>query len=148
MSPRADTAGAGNFQVLVMVGIAAMLHAMSAPLVIASVLAAIATFMPVDAAFAEDSMRCGSKLVTRGDGKDKVRALCGEPTSVSLHGFVRRAPRYEYGYGITRYEYFGPGWVDLPVEIWTYNFGSSKLLRKLRFVGDELESIDTDGYGY
>jgi hypothetical protein len=121
---------------------------MKATLAIASVLASVATFVSATPALAEDSMRCGSKLVSRGDGKDKVLALCGEPTSVSLHGMVRRAPRYDYGYGYNRYEYYGPGWVDLPVEIWTYNFGSSKLLRKLRFVGDELDDIDTDGYGY
>ncbi len=97
---------------------------------------------------AEDSMRCGSKLVTVSDGKDKVRALCGEPTSVSFQGVIRRAPRYEYGYGYNRYDYYGPGVIEMPVEVWTYNFGSSKLLRKLRFVGDELDDIRTDGYGY
>jgi len=99
-------------------------------------------------AHAEDSMRCGSRLVSKGDGKDKVRTLCGEPTDVSMEGIVRRAPRYEYGYGYNRYEYYGPGWVDMTVEVWTYNLGSHKLLRKLRFVGDELEEIRTDGYGY
>jgi hypothetical protein len=97
---------------------------------------------------AEDSMRCGSKLVTISDGKDKVRALCGEPSSISFQGVIRRAPRYEYGYGYSRYDYYGPGVIDMPVEVWTYNFGSSKLLRKLRFVGDELDDIRTDGYGY
>ena len=99
-------------------------------------------------ASSEDSMRCGSRLVTRGDAKHKVRTLCGEPTDVALQGYVRRAPVYEYGFGYGRYEYYGPGWVDMAVEIWTYNFGSHKLLRKLRFVGDELEKIETDGYGY
>ena len=97
---------------------------------------------------AEDSMRCGSKLITISDGKDKVRALCGEPSSISFQGVIRRAPRYEYGYGYSRYEYYGPGVIDMPVEVWTYNFGSNKLLRKLRFVGDELDDIRTDGYGY
>jgi Protein of unknown function (DUF2845) len=99
-------------------------------------------------AHAEDSMRCGSKLITVHDGKDKVRALCGEPSSVSFQGVIRRAPRYEYGYGYGRYDYYGPGVIDMPVEVWTYNFGTSKLLRKLRFVGDELDEIRTDGYGY
>jgi hypothetical protein len=93
-------------------------------------------------------MRCGSKLISHGDGKDKVRKLCGEPSDVALRGVVRRAPTYDYGYGYNRYEYYGPGFIDMPVEIWTYNFGSHKLLRKLRFVGDELEEIETDGYGY
>jgi hypothetical protein len=97
---------------------------------------------------AEDSMRCGSRLVSRGDAKDKVRTLCGEPTDVAFRGVVRRSPRYEYGYGIYGYEFYGPGWVDMPVEIWTYNLGPHKLLRKLRFIGDELDEIRTDGYGY
>ena len=115
-----------------------------------SILAATA-FLAVTLAaptLAEDSMRCGSRLVSQGDGKDKVRTLCGEPTAVSMEGVVRRAPRYEYGYGYNRYEYYGPGWVDMTVEVWTYNLGSHKLLRKLRFVGDELDQITTDGYGY
>jgi len=93
-------------------------------------------------------MRCGSRLVTQGDGKDKVRALCGEPSDVTQQGIVRRAPRYEYGFGNNRYEYYGPSFEDMVVEVWTYNFGSHKLLRKLRFVGGELDHIETAGYGY
>jgi len=99
-------------------------------------------------AAAEDTFRCGSKLISRGDGKDKVLTLCGEPTNVSVHGMVPRRPIYNYGYGVYQYDYYGPGWVDLPVEIWTYNLGPHKLLRKLRFIGDELDRVDTDGYGY
>jgi hypothetical protein len=95
---------------------------------------------------AEDSMRCGSRLVSVGDGKDKVRTLCGEPSDVAFAGTIGRR-----GYpntGQYDYSYFGPAWVEMPVEIWTYNFGSHKLLRKLRFVGDELVEISTAGYGY
>ncbi len=97
---------------------------------------------------ADDTMRCGSRLVRQGDGKDKVLTLCGEPSAVTFQGVIRRAPRSEYGFGYNRYDYYGPSFVDMPIEIWTYNFGSSKLLRKLRFVGDELEEIRTDGHGY
>jgi len=113
-----------------------------------SVVLAAALMTNAGQAKAEDSMRCGSKLISVSDGKDKVRTLCGEPTSVSFEGVIRRAPRYQYGYGLNRYEYSGPGVVEMPVELWTYNFGTSKLLRKLRFVGDALEEIRTDGYGY
>jgi len=105
--------------------------------------ALLATAAP--ATRAEDTMRCGNRLVTTGDGKDKVRALCGEPTSVSFAG-VQSAPRNYYG--PYDYSYFGFGWIEVPVEIWTYNLGPHKLLRKLRFVGDELDYISTDGYGY
>ena len=112
-------------------------------------LAALTLVLPVTAA-ADDNMRCGSRLVSIGDGKDKVRALCGEPSDVAFVGTIGRrsaipaATRYgDYDYG-----YYGPAWVELPVEVWTYNFGSHKLLRKLRFVGDDLVEIRTDGYGY
>jgi hypothetical protein len=113
--------------------------------VLAGVLLAAAT----PSARADDTMRCGTRLVSSGDGKDKVRALCGEPTSVSFVG-VQSAPDYYYRRyrGPYDYSYIGPAWAEVPVEVWTYNFGSSKLLRKLRFVGDELNEIRTDGYGY
>ena len=108
--------------------------------VLATALAAMAP------AKADDTMRCGSKIIRTGDGKDKVKALCGEPSDVSFAGTIGRR-----GYpntGQYDYSYFGPAWVEMPVEIWTYNFGSHKLLRKLRFVGDELVEISTAGYGY
>jgi len=98
------------------------------------------------AAFADDSLRCGSRLVSTGDGKDKVRTLCGEPTSVSFAGMIRQGGYYTYG--PYDYSYFGPGWVEVPVEWWTYNLGANKLLRRLRFIGDELVEIRTEGYGY
>jgi len=99
-------------------------------------------------AAAEDAMRCGSRLITEGDAKDKVRTLCGEPTDIAFRGVVRRSPSYRYGSWPYEHDYRGPGWEEMPVEIWTYNLGSHKLLRKLRFVGDRLEEIETDGYGY
>jgi hypothetical protein len=108
------------------------------------ILAALACSVLPGFAAAEDAMRCGSRLVHTGDGKDKVRALCGEPTDVAFAGVVRGIRPYDP----YEYSYYGPSWMDLPVEIWTYNLGSSKLLRKLRFVGDELVDIRTDGYGY
>jgi len=113
---------------------------------LASVALAAAALVTSGAMASEDTLRCGNKLARTGDGKDKVRAICGEPTSVSFEGILR-GPRYVYGpYGYG--SYFGPSWVEVPVEIWTYNLGSNKLLRKLRFVGDSLEVIWTDGYGY
>jgi hypothetical protein len=97
------------------------------------------------AALAEDSMRCGTRLVYQGDFKGKVRALCGEPTDISV---VSVAHGPGYWRSPWDYSYFSPAWLDVPVEVWTYNFGSSRLLRHLRFVGDELVDIRTSGYGY
>jgi hypothetical protein len=106
----------------------------------------LACALPMTSASAEDSVRCGTRLVSVGDGKDKVRSICGEPSDVSFVGSIGR--RAFPNYSPYDYSYFGPAWVELPVEIWTYNFGSTKLLRKMRFVGDELVEIRTHGYGY
>jgi uncharacterized protein YvpB len=38
--------------------------------------------------------------------------------------------------------------VEVRVEIWTYNFGPHKLMRRLRFDDGELVEIETLGYGY
>ncbi len=117
-----------------------------------AILACAAVFVPCASTLADDNMRCGTRLVSIGDGKDKVRTLCGAPSDVAFVGTVgrRSIPTYPGStrYGDYDYGFYGPAWVELPVEMWTYNFGSSKLLRKLRFVGDELVEIRTDGYGY
>jgi hypothetical protein len=103
------------------------------------------TVWPPAIASAEDSMRCGTRLVSEGDPKGKVRALCGEPTDVYLESMISGPALSRYSYG---YSFYGPVWREVPVEIWTYNFGSSRLLRHLRFIGDELVDIRTSGYGY
>ena len=112
-------------------------------------LAGIACGTTSPTAQAEDTMRCGSRIVSTGDGKDKVRSLCGEPTDVAFAGVIgrRAVPGYPNADSNDQW-YYGPAWVEMPVEIWTYNFGPNKLLRKLRFVGDELVEIRTDGRGY
>ena len=38
--------------------------------------------------------------------------------------------------------------VEVPVEVWTYNFGPYKLMRRVRFVDGLVEEIETLGYGY
>jgi Protein of unknown function (DUF2845) len=112
----------------------------------AAVLLLLASAFLPNPAIADDTMRCGTRIVSVGDGKDRVRSLCGEPTSVAFVGTIGR--RSYPDYDPYDYSYVGPAWVELPVELWTYNFGSTKLLRKLRFVGDELVEIRTDGHGY
>lgn len=91
-----------------------------------------------------DAMRCGSKLVRDGDTVSRVIALCGEPTDVR-RTYILRPPLYDYE---GRISYYGSGLVEVPVEIWVYNFGPYKLMRRVRFVDGEVEEIETLGYGY
>jgi hypothetical protein len=109
---------------------------------VSSTLAAL--LLALAAPASADGLRCGSKLITDGDPRSKVRQFCGEPTDVQTRSILRR-PYFNVG-GRT-YSY-GDGYVEIPVEIWTYNFGPYKLMREIRFVDGRVEEIQTLGYGY
>lgn len=91
-----------------------------------------------------DAMRCGSRLVGDGDTRTAVREICGEPSDIYRRTILRR-PHYDY-HG--RLIYFGDGLIEVPVEVWTYNLGPYKLMRRIRFVDGVVEEIETLGYGY
>jgi hypothetical protein len=91
-----------------------------------------------------DAMRCGSRLVTFGDTRSAVINTCGEPTEVETRTILRRATYALNG----RVFLFGDGYVEIPVEIWTYNFGPYKLMRTVRFVEGRVDEIKTLGYGF
>ena len=104
------------------------------------VLAALACVFPV--AVPADSLRCGSQLVGDGDSMDEVLALCGEPVK-RTRTWMTRQPRFEYGGRDIPF----PGTEDVPVDVWTYDFGSSRLMRRIRFVAGKVESIETLEHG-
>lgn len=91
-----------------------------------------------------DAMRCGGRLITEGDTRSRVRQFCGEPAEILRRTILRR-PYYDFN---GRIIYYGDGLIEIPVEIWTYNFGPLKLMRRVRFVDGEVEEIETLGYGY
>ena len=89
-----------------------------------------------------DSLRCGSQLVGEGDSIDEVLALCGEPAK-RTRTWIARQPRFEFGGREVPF----PGREDVPVDVWTYDFGSSRLMRRIRFVAGKVESIETLEHG-
>jgi Protein of unknown function (DUF2845) len=92
-----------------------------------------------------EAMRCGNKLVYEGDEMAVVEARCGKPVQVT-HSYIMRIPSYWY-HG-RRFQ-LSDEEVQVPVETWVYNFGSRKLMRKLRFEDGVLIEITTLGdYGY
>lgn len=91
-----------------------------------------------------DGMRCGSRLVREGDTRSTLRDLCGEPTDVQTRTILRR-PYYDFQ---GRIVYYGDGLVEIPVEIWTYNFGPYKLMRRVRIVDGIVDDVETLGYGH
>ena len=89
-----------------------------------------------------DSVRCGSKVISEGDPMERVRQYCGEPTETK-RTWMTRKPRFEYGGQEIPFE----GSEDVPVDLWTYDFGPHKLVRHIRFVASKVDSIETREHG-
>ncbi|WP_020561511.1 DUF2845 domain-containing protein [Methylosarcina fibrata] len=82
------------------------------------------------------TMRCGRKLVSIGDYKNDVYAVCGEPESIDtrtkLVGSTFHFPRRTID--IHDYE-------EVQVEEWVYNFGTKRFRKYLRFENGRLVEI-------
>ena len=89
-----------------------------------------------------DSVRCGSKVISEGDPMERVRQYCGEPTETK-RTWMTRKPRFEYGGQEIPFE----GSEDVPVDLWTYDFGPHKLVRRIRFIASKVDSIETREHG-
>jgi hypothetical protein len=96
------------------------------------------------AAAPADSMRCGTKLIHEEDTRAEVVAKCGEPAEIERSSIWRRPVVWIHG----RPYHPGEGLVEVPVELWIYNFGPHKFMRRVRFEGGQVVQIDTLGYGY
>ena len=104
------------------------------------------------------ALRCGHRLVNKGDGKVKVYSRCGDPDFSEMR--ERYVPRncnsgyqddYGYFYNGIRYMNDRNNYHNCHVEIvevWTYNFGPRKFMRELIFIGGILKEINSLEYGY
>jgi len=101
-------------------------------------IAALVAVLLLPAAAGADSLRCGSQLITEGDTIEEVLARCGEPVE-RTRTWIRRQPRFEYG----GQEVPFPGQEDVPVDLWTFDFGASRLMCRIRFVAGKVDSIET-----
>ena len=106
--------------------------------------AALATALLFPAGATADSLRCGTRLVTDGDTAAKVEALCGPPAGVTRTEVLRRPALWRYG----RPYYLSEFPVAVAVEFWTYNLGSHKLMRRVRFEDGLVTDIETLDHGY
>ncbi len=88
------------------------------------------------------AMRCGNRLVQRGDSRYQVRQLCGEPQDVVRSQALRQVTLQVV-----------PGVFDtvaqaVPVEQWTYDFGPNRFQRHLTFENGTLVRIATGRKGF
>ncbi len=114
--------------------------------IVTAVMALLLLSLPAGA----DTLRCGSRLVSRGDSLYRVRSVCGEPDDA-----VRRFEVWTSGRAATARDcgdsVDGPcsGFEELSTRIqfdeWIYDFGRNRLLHRLTFEQGSLtrvESID------
>jgi hypothetical protein len=86
-------------------------------------------FFSATAGAAQETLRCGSKIVKTGMSMEEVLKYCGEPNSKEIEEHdVRSGNRVT---GVTE------------MHIWTYNRGSSQPPAALKFDVDKLMSIKT-----
>lgn len=99
---------------------------------------ALAALLLLGAASQAQALRCDGRLVERGDHAIQVRERCGEPFWIDAYTEVLIAG--EDGPLERR--------VERPVEVWYFNFGPNRLMRRLLLVDDRLLREDSIGYGY
>lgn len=93
------------------------------------------------------ALRCGSQLVKEGMHEIEVKAICGTPVSERNLGYVIRS-HFDRTHGSTTTRYYGGYRREVLVTELVFNFGPRKLMRRMRFEGGRLVSIETAGYGY
>jgi hypothetical protein len=91
------------------------------------------------------AFRCGSHVIDEGATRSEVAAKCGDPTEISRRSAILRRPSVWIG---GRPYFTSEALIEIPVEVWIYNLGPNKLMRRLRFEDGVLVDIDTLGYGY
>jgi hypothetical protein len=92
-----------------------------------------------------EHMECGNRVISLGDSIAKVSGLCGNPARVDRSAIFRGTSESSpHGRSIT------PGGEDvqIPVEVWVYNFGPNRFMHQIRFEDGRVVRIDRLDYGY
>ena len=99
-----------------------------------------------------DTLACDGRIVSTGDSRYEVKAVCGEPDDVSqrveyrtIRGRVTgpcRRVESKIVCSDTREQVF-----EVVIDEWIYDFGRNRFIEYLTFEQGKLVSIKTGGYG-
>jgi hypothetical protein len=89
------------------------------------------------------ALECEGRIVSMGASPLDVQAICGDPAQVNDTIEIVLKPVYD-----PQGRAAGHLPVGVPKQVWTYNFGSSRLMYILTFLEGTLVKIDTGGYGH
>ncbi|ETW92425.1 MAG: hypothetical protein ETSY2_53455 [Candidatus Entotheonella gemina] len=87
------------------------------------------------------ALRCGTRIVSKGDHKTSVRIKCGEPEAIEERVIYRTLH-------LTHHPHGDKIVVPVAIEEWLYNFGPRRFMRQLWFENGKLVRIRSLGYGY
>lgn len=97
---------------------------------------------------ADSTFRCRGHIVSVGDTQEEVLIKCGEPDHIKQ--WEEGGPNLIYQFFDYEHErYIAPKLIvgPLKMERWTYNLGSNKFIRYLKFQNRELIEIETGKKG-
>ena len=106
------------------------------------------------------AMRCGNKLVLKGDHQAKILRFCGDPTHMLQRAIYHSGPTRQFtsrhsdsrrvreALGDDEILISTRSFVEVPIEEWTYNLGPRKLMRVIRFENGIVTDVRHLGYGY
>jgi Protein of unknown function (DUF2845) len=89
-------------------------------------------------------MQCGSALVSTGDTPEQVLAKCGNPAEVQRGTVFVPPMAWVNGVPVSA----GTTLIEVPLELWLYNFGPTQPMRRIRFESGRVVGIEVLGYGY
>lgn len=116
-----------------------------------AVLAVLCGLAGVSTALADDSLRCKNKLVSLGNSPYDVQALCGPPDFARQRverRAVRNQVRANCGPNDLRCSSTVIDSIEVPIDEWTYDFGSNRLVQYLTFEAGKLIAVRTGNYGH
>jgi hypothetical protein len=99
------------------------------------------------------AMRCGSRLISEGDPRERLLNECGPPSNVETweeeryYNYDAPPPSYLY----KEFERYGNAYrvkVIVRVELWAYNYGPSRFMDYVRIENGRVRQIYSGGYGY
>jgi Protein of unknown function (DUF2845) len=93
------------------------------------------------------SLECGGKLITNGTSKEEVAARCGQATQIEHQTLYGEAATVAPPMGVLPPIGARSG-AETPLEIWTYNFGPTRLMQRIRFANGVVVKIESLGYGF
>ncbi len=101
-----------------------------------------------------DSLSCNGRIVSTGDSRYDVRAVCGEPDDVSQRVEYRTVtgrvagPCVRDASGKLRCQNTREEVIEVVIDEWIYDFGKNRFIEYLTFEQGHLRSVREGGYGH